>query len=33
MDKSKKAKKRNKYGKILAKVEVKKVKQQLPFGK
>ena len=33
MDKSKKAKKRNKYGKILAKQEVKKVIEQLPFKK
>ena len=32
-DKSKKAKKKNQYGQILAKVEVKKVKEQLPFGK
>ncbi len=32
-DKSKKAKKRDKYGKILSSVEVKKVKEQLPFGK
>jgi large subunit ribosomal protein L35 len=31
-DKSKKAKKRNKYGVILSKSEVKKVIQQLPFG-
>jgi len=32
-DKSKKAKKKNQYGQILAEAEVKKVKRQLPFGK
>ncbi len=31
-DKTKKAKKRNKYGVILSKVERKKVLQQLPYG-
>jgi len=33
MDKSKKAKKRDKYGKIISKAEVKKVLTQLPYGK
>ncbi len=33
MDKSKKAKKRDKYWKILSKAETKKVLEQLPFGK
>ena len=32
-DKSKKAKKRDKYWKILSNAEIKKVKEQLPFGK
>ena len=32
MDKSKSAKKRDKYGKILSEVEVKKVLRQLPYG-
>jgi large subunit ribosomal protein L35 len=32
-DKSKKAKKKNQYGQILADAEVKKVKRQLPYGK
>ncbi len=32
-DKSKKAKKRNKYWEILSQVEIKKVKEQLPFGR
>jgi len=33
MDKSKKAKKKNQYGETLAKAEVKKVMQQLPYAK
>jgi len=33
MDKSSKAKWRNKYGKIIASCEVKKVARQLPYGK
>lgn len=32
-NKSKKAKGRNKYGAIVSNTEVKKIKQQLPFGK
>jgi len=32
-DKPKSAKKKNQYGETLDKVEVKKVKRQLPFGK
>lgn len=32
-DKSKKAKLRNKFGLIVSQVEVKKIKQQLPFGR
>lgn len=33
MDKSSKAKKRNKYGKIVASCEVSRIARQLPYGK
>lgn len=32
-DKSKKSKLRNKFGLIVSKTEVKKIKEQLPFGR